>query len=99
MDAWRLLVVIGGLAAAVSGFASIATGTPLGERLLGINLVEGSIVRVMGAVGVFGGVLSLYSAARGNARLGLLGGLLGLLAPCALSLLAVAGGLIGSRGG
>ena len=31
--------------------------------------------------------------------LGLLGGLLGLLAPCALSLLAVAGGLIGSKGG
>ena len=38
----------------VSGFASAATGTPLGERLLGLNLIGGGIVRVMGVMGVFG---------------------------------------------
>ncbi len=98
METWKVLVAIGGLLALLAGLASIATGTPLAQTLFGVTLVEGSIVRVMGVIGLVGGLTSLYSLRDGNPKLGLVGGVLGLLAPCGLSILAVIGGVLGMGG-
>ncbi|MCE4601877.1 MAG: hypothetical protein F7B18_01700 [Desulfurococcales archaeon] len=95
METWRILVAIGGILALLAGLTSLATGTPLAEMLFGLNLVEGTIVRVMGIIGIVGGLIALYAVQGSNPRLGLVGGVLGLLAPCGLAILAVVGGGLG----
>jgi len=97
METWKILGIIGGIFALVAGVVSIATGVPLATKLFGLNLVEGGIVKGMGIIGLIGGLLSLYSSSAGKASLLLLGGILGLLAPCGLSILAVIGGVLGMR--
>ncbi|MEB3861550.1 MAG: hypothetical protein GSR84_04930 [Desulfurococcales archaeon] len=98
MEVWEILVAIGGLLALLAGLASMATGAPLAQTLFGVTLVEGTTVRVMGVIGLVGGLTSLYSLRDGNPKLGLVGGVLGLLAPCGLSILAVIGGVVGMGG-
>ncbi len=97
METWKILVAAGGVLALLAGIVSIVIGKPLAEMLFGFTLVSGSIVRVLGVVGVIGGLVALNGFRTGDARQGLIGGVLGLLAPCGLAILAVIGGFMGMK--
>jgi len=90
----KTLALIGGLLAVVAGIVSMSTKTPLIAHLTGIELVSGSILLPLGALGVVGGLLALYGGLYGKPTYTMIGGLVGLLAPCGLSLLAVVGGAL-----
>lgn len=97
METWKILVAVGGVLALLAGLVSLATGTPLAEMIFGVTLVSGSIVRILGVIGVIGGLVALNGFRTGDAKQGLIGGVLGLLAPCGLSILAVIGGILGMK--
>ena len=82
---------------------SVITQKPLITHLTGISLIEGSILLVTGVIAIIGGLIALYYSYRGNGLHVIVGGTLGLIAPCALSALAIIGGYLmlreGTRGG
>lgn len=99
METGRLLAYIGGVGAIIAGATSILARKPLVSVLLGaigVDFVpiEGSILIVLGVIGIAGGVIAIYSSTRGDAEKTMIGGAVGLLAPCGLSLLAVIGGYL-----
>ena len=98
----RILAYIGGMAAIVGGLTSIVAKKPLISILLGlagVNFVpiEGGILLVLGFIGLIGGIAAIYFATRGDGAKAMIGGVLGLLAPCGLSILAIIGGYLMSR--
>lgn len=98
----RVLVAIGSLAAVIAGLHSIITGEPVIAALTGgafLGGLRGGVVEAMGVVGVLGGALALYSTYSGSWRGAVAGGILGLAAPCGLSLLAIIGGVLMRRSG
>jgi len=94
---------IGGALATIAGAVSVITQKPLITHLTGITLVEGSILLLTGIIAIIGGLIALYFSYRNVGLYVIVGGVLGLIAPCALSILAVIGGYLilreGSRGG
>jgi hypothetical protein len=93
----KALAVAGGVLAAVAGVVSIATQVPLITHLAGAELVSGPVLIPLGALGILGGLLALYGGLRAKPGYAVMGGALGLLAPCGLSLLAVIGGALMRR--
>lgn len=92
-----ILIAIGGLFAIVSGVYSITAEKALISTLTQgafFGGVTGSLIRGMGIVGFIGGVISLIGVSRRERAVALLGGIIGLIAPCGLSLLAVIGALL-----
>ncbi|BAA80626.1 hypothetical protein APE_1626 [Aeropyrum pernix K1] len=94
----KILAYLGGIFAIIAGLVSLATAVPLGSHLLeaaGVieePIISGSIVRLLGVVGIIGGVAAAYFAREENGQYVIAGGVLGLLAPCVLSILAIIGG-------
>jgi hypothetical protein len=103
MGVGTYLGYIGGALAVVAGTVSTVTLKPLITHLTGISFIEGSILVWLGHLGIIGGLVALYFAYKGNGLYTMIGGLLGLTAPCGLSILAVIGGYLmqreGARGG
>jgi hypothetical protein len=103
MGVGTYLGYIGGALAVVAGTVSTVTLKPLITHLTGISLIEGNILVWLGHLGIIGGLVALYFAYKGNGLYTMIGGLLGLTAPCGLSILAVIGGYLmqreGARGG
>lgn len=94
MDVGRYLGYIGGILAVIAGIVSIATRKPLASHLFGLTLIEGNILIITGLVALIGGLIALYYSYRGNGLYVIIGGILGLVAPCALSVLAIIGGYL-----
>lgn len=94
MSIGRYLGYAGGILAIVAGIVSIATRKPLASYIFGLTLVEGNVLIIMGLIGLLGGLVAIYYSYRGNGLYVIIGGILGLLAPCALSILAVIGGYL-----
>ena len=90
----RVLGVLGGLLALVAGIVSIATRTPLITHLTGIEMLSGGVLVFLGSIGVVGGLLAVYGGAQSRPLHAIIGGILGLLAPCGLALLAIIGGVL-----
>ncbi len=90
----RLLGVVGGLLAFIAGIVSIATRVPLVTHLTGAELLSGDVLIFLGAIGVVGGLLAVYGGLQLKAPHTIAGGVLGLLAPCGLSVLAIIGGAL-----
>ncbi len=103
MGVGTYLGYIGGVLAVVFGAVSIITQKPLITHLTDISLIEGSILLMTGVIAIIGGLIALYFSYRGNGLCVIIGGILGLIAPCALSALAIIGGYLmlreGARGG
>jgi hypothetical protein len=103
MGVGSYLGYIGGVLAVVSGAVSVITQKPLITHLTGISLIEGSILLATGVIAIIGGLIALYFSYKGNGLYVIVGGILGLIAPCALSALAIIGGYLmlreGARGG
>ncbi|MCE4603998.1 MAG: hypothetical protein F7B20_03410 [Aeropyrum sp.] len=100
MSTAQILGYVGGVFAIIAGLVSLATATPLGAILMGLigvaeePFIQGTIVRVLGVIGIAGGAFAVYSASRMDGKGTLIGGVVGLLAPCILSVLAIAGGYL-----
>ena len=91
------LVYVGGVAAILGGLSSIVYKTPLIQKVLNISLpafFSGEILLVLGAVGLLGGLVALYGGYKKDWKLSIIGGAVGLLSPCILSLLAIVGGIL-----
>jgi len=103
MGVGSYLGYIGGALAVVSGAVSAITQKPLITHLTGISLIEGSILLVTGLIAIIGGLIAIYFSYRSIGLYVIVGGILGLIAPCALSVLAIIGGYLmlkeGARGG
>jgi hypothetical protein len=103
MGVGTYLGYLGGALAVVAGAVSTITLKPLITHITGISLIEGSILVWLGHLGMIGGLMALYFTYKGNGLYTMLGGVLGLTAPCALSALAIIGGYLmqreGARGG
>ncbi len=103
MGVGAYLGYIGGALAVVAGAVSHITQKPLITHLTGISLIEGSILVWTGVIAIIGGLMALYFSYKGNGLYTIIGGVLGLTAPCGLSILAVIGGYLmqreGARGG
>ncbi len=103
MGVGTYLGYIGGALAVVSGAVSHSTQKPLITYLTGISLIEGSILVWTGVIAMIGGLMALYFSYKGNGLYTMIGGVLGLTAPCVLSALAIIGGYLmqreGARGG
>jgi hypothetical protein len=103
MGVGAYLGYIGGALAVVAGLVSTITKTPLITHLTGISLIEGYILVWTGHIAIIGGLMALYFTYKGNGLYTIIGGVLGLTAPCGLSALAVIGGYLmqreGARGG
>jgi len=93
----RYLGYIGGVLAVIAGLVSAITQKPLATHLFGISLVEGSLLIATGVIAIIGGLLAIYFSYKGNGLYVVVGGVLGLIAPCILSILAVIGGLLMMR--
>ncbi|MCX8196261.1 MAG: hypothetical protein N3F67_04210 [Acidilobaceae archaeon] len=95
----QILGYLGGALAVVSGLVSIALQRPLISILTGLELgfIPASLLPVLGAIGVIGGLVALYFSYRREPLYVIVGGVLGLAPPCALSLLAIIGGLLMMR--
>ncbi len=93
----KILAVIGALLALLSGLYSVFADKPLIAALTNgaiLGGLGGSQLDVMGVVGVFGGILALASAVAGLWLGVVVGGILGLIAPCGLAILAIIGGIL-----
>ena len=103
MGVGSYLGYIGGVLAVVSGAVSVITQKPLITHLTGISLIEGSILLATGVIAIIGGLIALYYSYRGNGLYVIIGGILDLIAPCVLPILAIIGGYLmlreGARGG
>ena len=103
MGVGSYLGYIGGVLAVVSGAVSVITQKPLITHLTGISLIEGGILLVTGVIAIIGGLIAIYYSYRGNGLYVIVGGILGLIAPCVLSILAIIGGYLmlreGAKGG
>lgn len=97
MSTGKILAMVGGALAFIAGVVSLATQKPLAYHLLGLVGIEflpiqGPIVAVLGLIGIAGGLAAIYFANRGEGRMTMYAGAAGLLAPCGLAVLAIAGG-------
>jgi glycerol-3-phosphate acyltransferase PlsY len=103
MSIGTYLGYIGGALAVVSGTVSHSTQKPLIAYLTGISPIEGSILVWTGVIAMIGGLMALYFSYKGNGLYTIVGGILGLTAPCGLSVLAAIGGYLmlreGAKGG
>ena len=103
MSVGLYLGYLGGALAVVSGAVSHSFQKPLITYLTGISLIEGYILVFAGLIAMIGGLMALYYSYKGNGQYVIVGGVLGLTAPCALSVLAIIGGYLmlgeGARGG
>ncbi|NOZ31259.1 MAG: hypothetical protein GXO68_04860 [Crenarchaeota archaeon] len=95
-----ILIIIGGLFALLSGLYSITAGKALVSTLTNgaiFGETTGTTLRIMGVIGLIGGIIALAGASRKERNLALIGGILGLIAPCGLSILAIIGALLFER--
>ncbi len=90
----RILAYLGGLFAIVSGLVSAATQKPMIYYIAGTAPLSGSPLIATGIIAVIGGLLVFYGTSKNNPGQVIIGGILGLIAPCILSILAVIGGLM-----
>ncbi len=99
----RLLAIAGGVLAAVSGLISLATAEPTASHLLKLvgliedPLIEGNFVRVLGVIGIAGAAGVVYFANKGDGVRTMASGVVALLAPCVLAILAIIGGYLMTR--
>lgn len=84
----------GGLLAIIAGLVSILTQRPLITHLTGITLIEGSVLIITGLIALIGGLIAIYFSYRRIGLYVIIGGILGLLAPCVLSVIAIIGGYL-----
>ncbi|MCE4622327.1 MAG: hypothetical protein F7B19_03325 [Desulfurococcales archaeon] len=95
-----VLIIIGGLFALISGLYSITAGKAVISTLTNGAIfggTTGTTLRIMGVIGVIGGIITLAGGSRKARNLALIGGILGLIAPCGLSILAIIGALLLER--
>lgn len=92
-----ILIIIGGIFALLSGLYSIVAGKALISTLTNGAIfggTTGSTLRITGVIGLIGGIIALTGASRRERNMALVGGILGLIAPCGLSILAIIGALL-----
>lgn len=97
MATGKILAMVGGALAFIAGVVSLATQKPLVYHILslvGVDflLIQGPIVAVLGVIGIIGGLAAIYFANKGDGKRTMYAGVAGLLAPCGLAVLAIAGG-------
>jgi hypothetical protein len=88
------LIIIGAVFAVIAGLTSITTGKPLITLLTGFTVIAADITPYLGLIGFIGGLTALYGFKIKSKETVFVGGVLGLIAPCALSILTVIGGLM-----
>ncbi len=93
----KALAYLGGVFAVLSGLISALTQKPTIYYITGAEPLAGSILIVTGIIAIIGGLLVFYGASRNSYPQVILGGVLGLIAPCILSVLAIIGGFLMAR--
>ena len=94
MKLYEWLVIIGALFAIIAGLSSIVIGKPLITLLTGIVIVSGNILPYLGLIGIIGGLIAFYGLKKNDKLIVFVGGVLGLISPCGLSILAIIGSLM-----
>ena len=99
----RIIAITGGVLAAFSSLISMGTAEPTISHLLktlGLiqdPLIQGTIVRFLGLVGIVGSAGVIYFANKGDGLKTMISGFIALLAPCGLAVLAIIGGYLMTR--
>jgi hypothetical protein len=88
------LIIIGAVFAVIAGLTSITTGKPLITLLTGFTVISGDITPYLGLIGFIGGLVALYGFKKNDKMIIFIGGVLGLLSPCGLSILTIIGSLM-----
>lgn len=93
----RIISGIGGLITIIASLTSIVTREPLINHLVKILAVSGDAVIGLGIIGLIGSIVTFYGVYKNDWKLMIEGGIVGLFAPCVLSILSIIGGLIEGR--
>ncbi|BDB99104.1 hypothetical protein [Saccharolobus caldissimus] len=93
----RILAGIGGIIVLIASFVSILTREPLITHLTGIRLISGEILIGLGIIGLIGSLATLYGVYKNSWKYMISGGIVGLFAPCFLSVLSIIGGALEAR--
>ncbi|WP_338599195.1 hypothetical protein V6M85_09460 [Sulfolobus tengchongensis] len=93
----RILAGIGGIITLIASFISIITREPLIDHLVKILLITGDVVIGLGIVGLIGSLTTLYGVYKSDWKYMISGSILGLFAPCILSILGIIGGALEVR--
>ncbi|ACP38950.1 conserved hypothetical protein [Sulfolobus islandicus Y.G.57.14] len=94
----RTLSGIGGIIVLIASLVSITTREPLIDHLIKILLITGDAVIGLGIIGLIGSLTTLYGVYKNNWKYMVSGGILGLFAPCILSILSIIGGVLEIKG-
>ncbi|MCH4815514.1 MAG: hypothetical protein QXY87_07290 [Saccharolobus sp.] len=94
----RILSGIGGIIALIASLVSVTTREPLIDHLVKILLITGDAVVGMGIIGLIGSLATIYGVYKNNWKYMVSGGILGLFAPCILSILSIIGGVLEIKG-
>lgn len=91
-------IIIGGIIVLIASLVSITTREPLIDHLIKILLITGDAVIGLGIIGLIGSLTTLYGVYKNNWKYMVSGGILGLFAPCILSILSIIGGVLEIKG-
>ncbi|WP_016730997.1 hypothetical protein [Saccharolobus islandicus] len=94
----RTLSGIGGIIVLIASLVSITTREPLIDHLIKILLITGDALIGLGIIGLIGSLTTLYGVYKNNWKYMVSGGILGLFAPCILSILSIIGGVLEIKG-
>ncbi|QGA55242.1 hypothetical protein GFS03_11975 [Sulfolobus sp. E5-1-F] len=94
----RILSGIGGIIALIASLVSIITREPLIDHLIRILLITGDAVIGLGIIGLIGSLTTIYGVYKNNWKYMVSGGIVGLFAPCILSILSIIGGILEIKG-
>ncbi|QGA68031.1 hypothetical protein [Sulfolobus sp. E11-6] len=94
----RILSGIGGIIALIASLVSIITREPLIDHLIRILLITGDAVIGLGIIGFIGSLTTIYGVYKNNWKYMVSGGIVGLFAPCILSILSIIGGILEIKG-
>ena len=99
MDA-KTIAIVGGVLSAISSLISMGTAEPTISHLLKVigliqdPLIQGTIVQILGVIGIIGSAGVIYFANKGDGVKTMVSGFIALLAPCGLAILAIIGGYL-----
>lgn len=94
----RILTGIGGIITLIASVTSIATKEPLIYHLAKVLFITGDVVLGLGIIGFIGSLVTFYGVYKANWKYMISGGVLGLFAPCILSVLSIIGGVLEAKG-
>ncbi|MCE4610968.1 MAG: hypothetical protein F7B17_03255 [Desulfurococcales archaeon] len=96
----KTIAIVGGVLSAISSLISMGTAEPTISHLLKVigliqdPLIQGTIVQILGVIGIIGSAGVIYFANKGDGVKTMVSGFIALLAPCGLAILAIIGGYL-----